>query len=153
MRDRISHIEKIAFFFFKAAKKSEPSRKDYMREYMKKRYREKRDALIKELGGKCAVCGSTKGLHVDHIDKKKKTMRAADIHSVNDKALQKEKKNFQLLCDVHHKEKTRDSWDYSTPKPRHGTVWMYRKYECRCPKCVKAYEEYLESNREKRKSK
>jgi len=68
-------------------------------------------------------------------------MRAADIHSANDKKVKEEIKNIQLLCDECHKKKTKDSWDYSTNKPTHGTYWMYRKHGCRCPACTKAYKE------------
>jgi 5-methylcytosine-specific restriction endonuclease McrA len=122
-------------------------RNEYMRDYMADRYHAKRQAIIDRLGGKCKSCGAKDHLHIDHKDRKKKTFRAADIHSVSDEKVEKEIPNLQLLCNKCHKKKTHDAWDYSpnTPKPRHGTVWMYRKYDCRCPKCIKAYREYLDS--------
>lgn len=134
----IEQLSKYASIFLEA---SHP-RTDYMREYMKNRYHNKRSEIINRLGGKCIRCGSKKGpLHLDHKNKKNKTMRASDLHSVNDKKFEEEIKNLQLLCEKCHKEKTKESWDYSTPKPRHGTYWMYRKHKCRCPKCSKAYKE------------
>jgi 5-methylcytosine-specific restriction endonuclease McrA len=127
-------------------------RANYMREYMKNRYHSKRNSVIDRLGGKCSRCGTTKGpWHLDHKNKKKKTMRASDLHSVNDKKFEQEIKNLQLLCEKCHREKTKESWDYSTPKPRHGTYWMYRKHGCRCPRCVKAYKEKQKEWRARKK--
>jgi hypothetical protein len=110
---------------------------------MRDRYHRVRQDIIKQLGGKCVNCGSKKDLHFDHIDKKKKSFRAADIHSVSDKRLKKEIKNIQLLCPDCHKEKTKEAWDFGSnaPRPTHGTYWMYRKHGCRCDKCVAAYKE------------
>jgi hypothetical protein len=134
------------------AKAAGHPRADYMREYMKNRYRNKRQEIINRLGGKCSRCGSTDGhFHLDHIDKKKKTMRASDMHSVNDKKFEEEIKNLQILCQDCHKEKTKESWDYSTPKPKHGTYWFFRRHGCRCPKCTKAYKTKQKEWRDRRK--
>lgn len=136
----LDKLIKLAELYSEAAK----SRNDYMREYMRNRYHSKRNSLIQELGGKCKKCGTTEGpLHIDHIDASKKTFRAADVHSVSDKKLKEEKKNFQLLCNDCHKAKTHEAWDYSTPKPRHGTYWMFKKHKCRCDKCTTAYKEKI----------
>lgn len=113
----------------------------YGREYMKKRYHQKRQELIDKLGGKCVRCSKTNDLHLDHINKKKKSIRMSDIHSVADAKVQKEIKNIQILCKDCHKDKTKEAWDFSTSKPKHGTYWMYRKHNCRCNKCAKAYKE------------
>ena len=131
----VDNILKYAEIFLEAAS----SRADYMREYMANRYHAKRQEIIDRLGGKCIRCGSKGPLHLDHIDKKKKKMRAADLHSVNDKDFESEVKNLQLLCTDCHKAKTNESWDYGSnvPKPHHG-YWFYRR-GCRCDKCVKDY--------------
>jgi 5-methylcytosine-specific restriction endonuclease McrA len=135
----VDSIIKFAELFSQAAK---ADRGEYMREYMAKRYHDKRNAMIGRLGGKCVSCGSTKGpFHLDHKDASKKTMRAADIHSTNDKKVQQEAKNFQLLCVNCHKDKTDKAWDRSVPKSEHGTYWRYKKHGCRCDKCTKAYKE------------
>ena len=142
---------KFAEFFLEAA--SHP-RADYMREYMKNRYHNTREKIVKRLGGKCCSCGTKDGpWHFDHKDKRKKTMRASDLHSVNDKKFEEEMKTLQLLCQKCHRQKTKDSWDYSTPKSRHGTYWMYRKHKCRCKKCVKAYKEKQKEWRDNKKKK
>ena len=149
MGTQMDGLLKMAELFLEAAVHP---RANYMREYMKNRYHNTRRDIADRLGGKCARCGSAKGpWHFDHIDKKKKSMRAADLHSVNDKKFESEIKNLQLLCADCHKEKTREAWDYNVPKPRHGTYWGYRKYNCRCPQCVKAYKEKQKEWRAKTK--
>lgn len=130
------------------------NRNEYMRQYMAKRYHSKMNSLRELLGNKCKMCGSTDGpFHVDHIDASKKTMRAADVHSTSDSKVKEEMKNFQLLCAPCHKKKTNEEWDYSVPKPRHGTYWMYRKYKCRCDKCSQAYKDKMKEWREMSKEK
>ena len=133
------HLIKYAQLYAEAA--NHP-RADYMREYMANRYHQTRQRVIDRLGGRCVRCGTSEGkLHLDHKDSSKKTMRASDLHSVNDKRFEDEIKNLQILCEECHRIKTNESWDYSarTPKPGHGSYWLYRKYRCRCPACVKAY--------------
>jgi 5-methylcytosine-specific restriction endonuclease McrA len=138
---------KYASAFVKAA---EHPRAEYMREYMKNRYRSKRQEITDRLGGKCLRCGTKEGpWHFDHKDKSKKTMRASDMHSVNDQKFEEEIKNLQLLCEKCHREKTKESWDFSTPKPRHGTYWNYRRHGCRCKKCTEAYKAKQKEWREK----
>lgn len=135
----MGHLSKFAEIFSLASKK------DYMRDYMRNRYRETRKNIIDRLGGKCSNCGNQDGpFHLDHIDASKKTHRAADLHSVNDEDFDAEVSNLQLLCPECHVEKTKDSWDYGSPKPTHG-YWMYRKHGCRCKKCT---EEYKKKNKE-----
>jgi len=143
MIDNLEPLEKLAQMIDVFCKIARHPRADYMREYMRNRYHQKRKQIIDELGGKCVNCGDTNDLHIDHIDADKKTMRAADVHSVNDKHLNEEKKNFQLLCKKCHKEKTKKAWDYGVPKTKHGTYWAYKKYKCRCPACVVAYRKYI----------
>lgn len=126
------------------------SSNEYMRQYMANRYHNKRKKIIEELGGKCKQCDSKDNLHLDHIDKSKKTMRMVDVHSANDNKVKEELKNVQLLCRNCHHKKTKDSWDYSAPKPRHGTYWMYRKHKCRCEPCTKAYKAKLKEWRQKK---
>ena len=146
---KAERIMKYATLFLEAAQRNE-----YMRNYMRERYHQKRNSIIDRLGNQCSMCKSRSGpWHLDHKNKNRKTMRASDLHSVNDQKFEDEIKNLQLLCERCHKEKTRESWDYSTPKARHGSYWMYRRYNCRCPKCVKAYKEKQKEWRERKKDK
>jgi hypothetical protein len=131
-------------------------RADYMREYMANRYHNTRQRVIDRLGGKCVRCGTNEGpLHLDHKDKSKKTMRASDLHSVNDKRFEDEIKNLQVLCADCHKRKTNEQWDYAgnINKPTHGSYWMFRKYRCRCPACIKAYTDKQKEWRQDQKNK
>lgn len=120
------------------------NRNEYMKNYMANRYHSKRNSIINSLGGECKGCGSKDNLHIDHIDSKKKTFRAADLHSVSDSALQEELKNFQLLCNDCHKAKTKESWDFGVPKPEHGKYWTFRAHGCRCDECTKAYKDKIQ---------
>lgn len=143
-------LTKLAELYSEAAGK----RNDYMRQYMASRYHKKMNEIRRLLGGKCKMCGDKKGpFHIDHIDSSKKTMRAADVHSTADSKVKDEMKNFQLLCGPCHKKKTHEEWDYSVPKPRHGTYWNYRRHGCRCDKCCKAYKEKMKEYREMSKEK
>ena len=132
----IDRLEKLASIYLEAAERNE-----YQKNLMRERYHSKRQALIAELGGKCSRCGSKKNLQIDHKDRKKKEFRAADVHSVSDERLQKAKKNFQVLCEECHRDKTHESWDYGGNKSQHGSYWRYRKHGCRCKKCTEAFRE------------
>lgn len=60
------------------------------------------------LGGVCVVCGTTKRLEFDHVDPSTKLFeigRSAD--SVTDEAFWLEVAKCQLLCRLHHLEKSR----------------------------------------------
>lgn len=146
MQNEYDQILKTASEFEKTA-----AGKEYMRQYMRERARNFRKNLLKEFGGKCIQCGSKKDLHFDHINKKKKRKRVSDLHSVNDKDVKREKKNLQLLCRNCHKKKTHEAWDYGVKKTKCGTVWMYKKYKCRCKKCTQAFKEYKKNEYQKRK--
>lgn len=129
--------------------------KDYQRNYMRNRYHKIRQQAIKDLGGACVDCGAADDLQFDHKDKKKKELSLSRINSLSKEKLQKELAKCQLLCRKCHKDKTHKAWDYSTPKAKHGTEWMYRKYKCRCNKCVKAHKKSIQNcsdqRRERRK--
>lgn len=138
-------LAKCEIFYAKAE-----ASKDYLRNYMRNRYHEKRQKVIKELGGKCVRCNSKKDLQFDHKDSKKKKIRMADLHSVSDKKLKEELKNIQLLCKKCHQEKSHKAWDFGSPKPTHGTYSMYQKHKCRCSKCVSAYKNLLKERKSRR---
>lgn len=124
-------------------------RADYMRDYMRERYKVRRQKAIQELGGQCVRCGDKNNLHFDHIDKKKKKFRFSDINSISDENLKTELGNCQLLCPSCHKKKTHEAWDYNAPKSQHSTYWMYRRHGCRCAGCTKAYKAKIKEWRTK----
>jgi hypothetical protein len=113
----------------------------YMREYMKRRYHQRRAIALKKLGGKCACCPSKRGLEVDHKDRAKKTMTFTHMRSVSLVKFMKELENCQLLCRRCHEKKTRADLG-QPPKGTHGTYAMYRHGGCRCVACVYASRAY-----------
>lgn len=79
---------------------------EYMRNYMKDRYHRLRAKAIEILGGKCAVCGSTENLEIDHVNRADKTIDLGKLTSVSLERFSNELKVCQLLCEEHHKQKT-----------------------------------------------
>jgi 5-methylcytosine-specific restriction endonuclease McrA len=72
-------------------------------------WKTKRAALFRRLGGKCAVCGSTEELQIDH-----KRPRNWTPHDMSNEARVRayakaiRDGNAQLLCPSHHSEKTNE---------------------------------------------
>lgn len=79
----------------------------YMSAYMLTRYHRRKAAAREQLGGACAVCGATDELEVDHIDWRTKSFPVSKMWSVSEARFQAELAKCQLLCRVHHKDKTR----------------------------------------------
>lgn len=117
----------------------------YMREYMKQRYYRRRAAAIQQLGGCCAECGSIEGLEIDHIDPTEKQFNVGKaLAGWAEARLQAELAKCQLLCAVHHAEKTAQA----LRKPiTHGTLSGYDHYKCRCELCRIARTEYVRNRR------
>lgn len=107
----------------------------------KARYREHKNAVVSSLGGKCAKCGSTKNLEVDHIvPQKKKFEILASMRPIDSKGMCKELKKCQLLCKKCHINKTITERGQTSARGRHGTISTYRY--CRCKECTKAHSDY-----------
>ena len=115
----------------------------YFRDRREKRRKHLRDLL----GGECVRCGSTKNLHFDHKNPKKKERRIADLIDAPEDVLMAEVNKCVLLCDSCHRDKTREKGEHGQPKSRHGTIHYYKKYKCRCPKCKKAISDYNKNKR------
>lgn len=77
----------------------------YMRQYMLKRYHNRRASAIHKLGGKCVVCGTTENLELDHINPLDKSFAIGRLWSVKQSRYDEELSKCQLLCADHHKEK------------------------------------------------
>lgn len=80
--------------------------KERMREYMAARRARIKEELIVLLGGKCARCGITEDLEFDHIDRATKTFVITSGLDQPRERLLAELAKCQLLCRMHHKEKT-----------------------------------------------
>lgn len=84
---------------------------EYMRNYMRERWKKRRSDAIELLGGVCVKCGSIDNLEFDHIDSTKKSFSITKNHSMNKKQWDEELKKCQLLCSDCHSEKTKECGD------------------------------------------
>ena len=113
--------------------------------------------MISYLGGKCVLCQSENSLQFDHIDHTTKSFDISKNWSTNWERLEQELSKCQLLCSACHKEKTKEekSWTKiwtTQPRQKHGTVWSYAKYKCRCDLCKKAKRETGKRQRDSNKT-
>jgi 5-methylcytosine-specific restriction endonuclease McrA len=114
------------------------------------RYTNKKRQRAREyLGARCVKCGSQQELHFDHIDPKTKLFTIGKNYNLKWEVLQAELDKCQLLCKICHKKKTdreessggHNKWE----KVKHGTLWAYTGYKCRCDLCVAAKSKYRAS--------
>jgi hypothetical protein len=111
-----------------------------LKEYLKARYREQREAMIEFLGGKCISCGSTKDLQFDHKDPKRKKFNVGGLWGYNNPDIVNELLKCQLLCKSCHSKKsaTETSIRNSTRGFTHGTQYGWMVIKCQCELCLGA---------------
>lgn len=100
----------------------------YMKDYMLRRYHKRREDAIKQLGGSCISCGSTKDLEFDHVDPQEKDFSMAKGSSFSNARWQEELAKCQLLCC--HTEKHESKYPCGTPQ----SYWA----GCTCKECTAA---------------
>lgn len=120
--------------------KSKQEYNSYMNQYMKKRYKQRRQLAFNILGPECKICGSLENLELDHINPKTKTMEITKIWSCSMTRFLAEVRKCQTLCKEHHLMKSRLNGDFGGGHNRideygHGTGHMYDKQKCRCSIC------------------
>ena len=101
------------------------------KEYHKAYYQKRKSKVIDFLGGKCVICGSTEQLEIDHINPSDKTFsinKKLSIKHIN------ELEKCQLLCAIHHREKTAKENSGFT----HGTIYGFMRKKCTCDECQEA---------------
>ncbi len=82
--------------------------KSYMRCYLKRRYTERFQAAVRQLGGRCVQCGSMVDLQFDHIQPCTKSFEISDkIAQYAWWRIEVELKKCQLLCFQCHVEKSK----------------------------------------------
>lgn len=108
----------------------------YMATYLKARYHQRRQRAISLLGGKCAQCGSSERLELDHIDRAEKTFDFAKIWSRRLAIFDAELKKAQLLCWRCHRAKSAS--ERGVP---HGGG-LSGKNNCPCALCKAKKAEY-----------
>lgn len=113
---------------------------EYMRIYMKNRYKKRREEALSFLGGKCVECGKLERLEFDHINPEDKKFTIAEIWTHSKEKFWKEIVKCQLLCKDCHNKKTQRENGKQVAKGKHGTISTY-KY-CRCEDCKKAKRDY-----------
>lgn len=111
----------------------------YHREYHKQRYWKIKAEVVGLLGGKCAVCGTTEQLEIDHIDPSTKTIEVSRFNSVSRVRLLEEIKLCQLLCSDHHKTKSVEEQSVG-----HGGGLSGKK-NCKCEPCKARKREYMKN--------
>lgn len=109
-------------------------------EYMRNRRKARRRKFVLLLGGFCSNCGSKDidRLQFDHQDPKKKKNDYNDIKDGKESIILKELDKCKLLCPECHLAKTKANKEHinKDKRPsRHGTIWHYKRYRCRCKKC------------------
>lgn len=122
--------------------------REYMKEYMLKRYHDRRNKAVVKLGGSCYTCGATEKLQFDHIDRNNKSFTIAKLSSVNEKKFWEEIEKCQLLCEDCHQNKTLDDLGQVSAKNTHGTLSSMRY--CKCALCKKAKADYMREWRKKK---
>lgn len=95
---------------------------EYMREYMLRRYHERRARAIQMLGGRCSSCQRTDDLQFDHIDFQKKSFNVSKLWSISEQRFLDELKKCQLLCGDCHRTKTKGE----------GSLNRKRHMACKC---------------------
>ena len=112
---------------------------EYMNDYMKRRYRQRRELAIQTLGGECVVCGSNDDLEIDHIEREgvPHNKKFSKFWNMALFQFMKELEKCQLLCSYHHLEKTKDDLGVI-----HGGGVSGKK-NCRCELCGPLKNAYL----------
>lgn len=123
----------------------------YMKEYMLRRYHARRREAFERLGNRCAECGGTGGLEIDHIDPSLKSFPVSKMWSVREEVFWEEVEKCQLLCREHHVAKTIRDRGFNS-RDQHGTYVCYRHGKCRCDKCRKASRDQSRRCREKKRT-
>lgn len=78
-----------------------------MNEYMKKRYKQRREEIIAVLGGKCKICASQEELQLDHIRWEDKEIKLNKLWNLKEDKIRDELKKCQVLCKPCHDEKSK----------------------------------------------
>lgn len=110
-------------------------KRHYQNNYMREIHSTRRAEWVASQGGKCAACGSTTQIEIDHVDPRLKEREIALIWSCSERVRARELAKCQLLCKECHKAKS------AREQKRHG-VSSYRG-GCRCEDCCAAYRESI----------
>jgi hypothetical protein len=99
-------------------------------EYQKNFYRKRITQAMEYLGSACVECDIKENLEFDHIDPATKHFNVTNGYKKAKEVFWNEVKKCQLLCSVHHKEKTTKENSVN-----HGEG-LTGKRNCRCLLCA-----------------
>lgn len=109
---------------------------------MQERQRRRKELGLFLLGGCCNICNTDKNLQFDHINPATKWKPVSELYTHSLPIFLKELAKCQLLCRIHHLEKSRLNGELgggqnkiSIENAKHGTSVMYYKFKCKCVKC------------------
>jgi hypothetical protein len=104
------------------------------------------------LGEKCAVCGSTRWLEFDHINRDRKDTKHLLSQMWRSKwdNVVEELKKCQLLCKSCHAKKSQTEQGHIGTR-EHGLLSTYENLKCRCDACRKANAVYMKAYKQRRK--
>ena len=123
--------------YLRLVPRDQAARNEYMRNYMKDWYNRRHAEAITKLGGRCAKCGSTRRLEIDHkdpatVDRRMRGGRGG-MWTASEERFQAELAKCQLLCHDCHVAKTLEDRGFKAAKGTHGTLSAYQY--CGPPKC------------------
>ena len=123
-----------------------PNSNEYMREYMLRRYHERRALAYEMLGGCCVNCGTTENLQLDHPDREgvPRSDKFAKNWNMPLKRFKEEVLKCQLLCEECHGYKSRDEISVV-----HGGGVSGKK-NCPCELCRSKKAEYMRNYKRNR---
>jgi hypothetical protein len=116
----------------------------YMNQYMKKRYVNRRAEAIIYLGGVCVICFTTQNLDFHHENSEEKKFTIAKGSSFSNERFWSEIDKCILLCkDCHHTQHT-STYPCGTPQK----YWR----GCRCDDCKAANSKHCREYKSRRRS-
>ncbi len=118
------------------------SNSQHNKEYLRNRYASQRKFFLEYLGGECVKCGALENLEFDHVNPLEKSFPVSGLWPEKDiPRVLAELDKCQLLCKVHHIEKTNlehANGVIKHPPFTHGTLYGWMKKKCTCQECLKA---------------
>ena len=122
----------------------------YMREYMARRYEERKKRALALLGNRCIQCGSSEDLQFDHREREGKSFTLCRyLAGCSEVRFLEELAKCQLLCERCHTDKTIKEVGRSPARGTHGTESSYRY--CKCDLCKQAIRDAQRRRRAKSK--
>lgn len=118
---------------------------EYMRQYMIRRYHQRRQEALNLLGGQCVDCGSTENLEFDHTKAKDKSFDIGRVWSYKQETFLAEISKCVIRCrDCHANKSRKHDWNVV----EHGGG-VSGKNRCKCGPCRKQKALYMRNYRRK----